>query len=516
MHPITPVPLPDHPRPQPAAPPRLLGVMLALLALVLPLLAMPAALAESPRSVTVLDTADVLNDGPVAQRLKELDFRHPVDLVVLTVDVREQGQDPTSDIALNDATLHYARSEHPDWVTSGGKWRDGLVVIALDPRNRMIGTSAGEDVKLSESDRSEIEKAMRTPARDGAWDDAVVDGADTYAELLGRPWYQRPGSIIIALAAVVGAIAAVFAIIGGALARRSRSRRLVDEAMPRYDDVMLQYETTELAARTIPRESRYGEPVLRDYEAFTRTAAEATRLREQLPAHRGTWWGIRAADARLARDFSQATQKIDAMDDEIVATNDLLSRSSRWQDAWEQELVPVRESLEAVDTAVHSTPELADSPTAADLRSVASKVEAGITRTTQALTEGTMSGDDALAELDRMTEALGRAATAHRDAVIAHSARSEEEARVMREAGSASREDARYGSIRGRRRHYYPDAYAGAWSLSPVLWLSSWNHSASSDLDTYRNPPSVDTSSHTGFSSSSSGGFSGASSSGRF
>lgn len=488
-------------------------VLLAILVAVL-LAGAPAALAAPPRSIAVEDTTGDLDAAPLTERLQQVGFREPVDVVALSIDVTALGENPSNDRALNDAVLAYARQKHTDWLTSGGAyWRDGLVIIAIDPRNRFIGSYAGEDVKLPGTQATSVEDAMRPVARDADWNGAVVAGAQKYAALLDRPFWMSGGFLIGGAVAVLALGAAILA----ALARGASARGTVRGALPRYDDVMLHYAETELAARTIPPDSRYGEPVLRDYEEFTRRASEATALREQIPGHRGLLWGVSSRTADLARRFAAATAEVDRMDDEIVATNDLLSHSNRWRDAWEREIRPIRDSLAQVDTAVAQEPALADAPTARDLRQVAANVERGLTTTTDRLERGEMSGDDALQELDLMTAALGKAATAHRDSVIAATARSNREAELMRGSGGRYGGPA-YGTIRGRRHYYHPTMYDPFWSLSPILWLSSWQTSASSDLDTYRNPPATSSSSSGGFTgySGGGGGFSGAGSSGRF
>lgn len=505
----SPAPVPVRRLPRPLA-----VVLVLLLALVATLATAPAALADPPRSVTIEDTTGDLDASPLTERLEDVSFRAPVDLVALTIDVTAYGGSASNDLALNDAVLAYARAEHPDWITSGGAyWRDGLVIVAIDPDNRFLGTYAGEDVKLDDGQYEKIQEEMRPAARNADWNGAIVDGATRYASYLDRPFYLDPVAIVTALVALLVALAGV----GGALLRGSRSRAKVTRALPRYDDVMLTYAETELAARTIPADSQYGEPVLRDYEEFTRAAAEATALHDQLPARRGVLWGIGAQSASLASRFAETTARIDAMDDEIVRTNDLLSRSHAWQDAWEAEVQPLRDSLAAVDGAIRQEASLADSPTARDLRTVAAKVRDGIERVTLQLQNGEMTGDAALGELDLMTSALGRAATAHRDAVIAHTARSDREAEIMRHVRYDS-PDTRYTTIRGRRRHYYPAGYDYNWSLSPILWLNLWHSQASTDLDAHRHPPSSSSSSSGGFTgySGGGGGFSGSGSSGRF
>lgn len=488
--------------------------MLALAA-ILTLLGAPAALADPPRSVTIEDTLHVLHPAPLQERIeKEVSFRKDVDLVLLTIDVTDQGYSSSSNRALNDAVLSYARAERPEWITPGGGayWRDGLVIIAVDPSNRFVGTYAGEDVKLTDEQYEGIQNEMKKPAREGDWDGTMVTGATEFADLLAKPWYLQPGVIAGAVAGLLALLAAVGATLGfGAVARRRVTR-----ALPRYDDVMLNYSATELAARTIPADSRYGEPVLRDYESFRTRAADATRLREEIPQHRGLLWGIRPRQYSLAHDFLETTQHIDAADDEIVRTNDLLNRTNAWADAWQLETQPVRDSLRQIDPAIRQAPELADSETAQDLREVAGKVQAGLDTTTARLQDGSMSPDDALAELDLMTNSLGRVSTAHRDAVIAATARTEREAQIMRDAGTTDTWEREYRSIRGRRHHYYPNSYGLGWSLSPILSLNSWGSSATAALETHRNPPSSSSGGSTSGYSGGGGGFSGSGSSSRF
>ena len=45
-------------------------------------------------------------------------------------------------------------------------------------------------------------------------------------------------------------------------------------------------------------------------------------------------------------------ETLDALDDDIVAANDLLHRIGNWRSAWEREQAPLRDSLEAVEGAL--------------------------------------------------------------------------------------------------------------------------------------------------------------------
>lgn len=489
----------------------LILAMLALVAAAVPMLAAaPAARAEAPRQILIDDTTGSLHATELTERLQQIDFRRQVTLAVVTLDVTEEGQDPASnDLALNDALLAHVRREHPDWLTPGGSsWRDGLVILAVDPRNRFVGTYGGKDAALSDSEYSSVQDAMRDAAQNRDWDSTMADGAQAYADYLGRPWWQSPMAIIAALGAMA---ALVVGAVGAVMHGRSVRARLA-HALERYDDVMLHYAETELAARTIPADSMYGGPVLRDYEDFRTTAARATSLREQIPPHRSWLWGISPAQAELTASFERVTGTIDAADDEIVRTNDLLNRSNAWRDAWEVEVGPLHEALDEVDTAVRAQPSLADSPTARALRESAHRISRDLERLTADFTAGEVAPDAALQRLDQMTDELSRSASAHRDAIIAVTARDAQERELMRRTSADGYREER-GSIRARRRYYHPDAYSPGYALNPVLWMALWDRASTSSIQTHRSPPS--TQSHSGYTGGG-GGFSGSGSSSRF
>ncbi|MCS6712549.1 DUF5129 domain-containing protein [Brachybacterium sp. EF45031] len=494
---------------------RPLTTLLVLLVLaVLMLLPTPWAQAAPPSRVDVVDTTGSLHPGPLTERLQQIDFREDVHVVALSIDVQDEGRDPQDDLALNDAVLLHARREHPEWITSGGAfWADGLVILALDERNRLLGVYAGEDVALDEGGQQAVREAMTGPAQEGDWDGTMVEGARRYADLLGRPWYLSPLVGVGALGAGVLGLTGV----GAALARRSSSRTTLRRARERYTATMMLASETELAARTIPRESMYGEPVLRDWESFTRSAAEATRLDGQLPASPGPLWGISPPSAHLVSQYATAVAQIDDLDDRIIRANDLLSMNHRWHQAWQVETEPLRESLARTDEVVRAHPVLADSPTALAVRRTAAGIAAALPRLEQQLDARSITPDQALETLDRMTGDLSSAAVAHQDAVIAATARSAEEERIMRSA-TAGDGDQWSPTIRSRRRHYYPASYGAFFAFDPLLWLWTWDAISRQSIETHRTPPVTSGSGggFSGYSGSIGGGFSGSGSSSRF
>src|SRR5690606_40282375 len=122
--------------------------------------------------VEIDDEQDLIEDPEaLAAQLRATSFRDGaahVELHVVTLDIGAQGADPDADTGLNDAVRNYATAEHPDWI-DGEKWADHLVVLAIDPENRKVGTYAGEDVKLSDGGFEDVQDAMKDDAQDGDW-----------------------------------------------------------------------------------------------------------------------------------------------------------------------------------------------------------------------------------------------------------------------------------------------------------------------------------------------------------
>lgn len=490
---------------------RLLLLALALLALLAPLAAAPAAHA-TPRAVEVLDEAGVLSDPQgLEDRITEISFREEVQLEVLTLDSATQDVDTSDDRVLNDAVLAYARAEHPEWI-DGDTWADGVVIVALDPVQRKLGTYAGEDVELSDGGFEDVQDAMRDDAADGAWEDALEAGAQEYADLLGRPWWQSPGGILgAAVALVLGAIGAI-----SSLWRGAGARHRLAEARGRHEDVRARRRETEDAAARIPRDSVYGAAVLADVEGHRRTADEAERLAGKLPDRPGPLWGISPTTSRLGKDYEEAVGTADAADDTIIAAAHLMGRSGDHRAAWQEERRPLDESLAAVEeTILDSEVEEKGPSAAADaLRATAREIARELEQVSRDYLEGARTPDECLERLDELTTRLATASARLREEVIGARAEDPDEIELMREAepekGFVSKSPT---SVRGRRQARNPGAYEPGYALSPVLWTSGWYGGATSALDTHRHPPASSSGSTGGYSG---GGFSGAGSSSSF
>ena len=212
--------------------------------------AAPQAHAVAWDRVELVDDAGVIDPAQLRRDLAGIEFREPTRVAVVT----ERGpdlsalDDDRASQAFNGRVLERARAEHPDWLSADGqKWADGLVIVALDPDNRLIGVYVGEDRMLSTDRLREVREAGHEAARAARWTDTVVDVTDAAAELIGRPWWQAPelwfGAGIVGVAGG-GAAAAALA------SRRRRRRRTAD--LLAEADVVAPPERIERARTALP------------------------------------------------------------------------------------------------------------------------------------------------------------------------------------------------------------------------------------------------------------------------
>ena len=496
------------------------AVVLALLAA---LLLMPVpALADPPVSITVTDTTGTVDAAHLEDVLEGTEFRGDVDLVVLVLDVTDHGFDPSEDTALNDSVLAHARESAPELIAADDDhWADGTVILALDPGNRFLGTYAGEDVKLDEEGFRAVQDAMRDDARNGEWEAALQAGADEYADLLDRPWWRSPtGMVTIVVAIGVAALTALRHLI-----LRRNARRRVDESLPRLDGVLAKRHLTDVAARTLPTGSPYAQAALTDHGTYLKKLEKAENLRHQVPLkhHRRWGWGLPKAHRMLALNLERTVTSLDDLDDYIIGTNDLLHRIGDWRAAWERELAPLQDSIDALEYIEVDGEDITyeEAATLADLLELGGGVALEIQELTTKLEADEITTEGALERLDTLTTELSAGVAALQSLRIAHRSADEEEAEVMRDASwqaDLEVEERHYRSVRGRRHALESagDASSDAfWQISPLLWYSTWHEEADSDLQSHREPSSSSTGSTSGYSPSS-GGFSGASSSSRF
>lgn len=403
---------------------------------------------ESP-TVEIRDQAGVVQTEPLAEDLAGIDFHVPVHLAVLTV-----GDVPTG--TLNDAVLEVARTQPTDvaWIDpdDANYWADGLVILAVAPDQRLVGTYFGEDVAVSLDAQAAIQDAMKDDFRAADWAGGLVEGARTAAALVARPVWATTGMSVLA-----GFLSALGLGTGGWLGLRGRTtRRRFEEARTAYSHVTRDYDATEIAAGTIPTDNYYGAQVMARFADFSSGYHALTRSFTDLGTPSGATW-YTGATRRAVDDLRARATELDGLDDTILHANDLLTRTSRWRDAWEAEQGPVREDIASLET-------LADEVSASQHRSTG-LVETESTRVfareaanqldamTLHLENATLDPVDALKGLDELTDGIR-----HQANRLVHSA-----------LGADDSDQGR------RRREIYDHEVPGT---DPVLYNGHWTDPA--------------------------------------
>jgi uncharacterized membrane protein YgcG len=385
-----------------------------------------AARAEPPVGIVVEDGAGVLDRNRLIPAVEAMDFYEPTRVAVFTY--RGSAEDN-----LNEEVLRFARAQHPEWISGDGqKWADGLFIFAVDPVGRHVGTYMGEDRKVSLEQREDIQNASKDLLRDAQWTEGTIAGIRRGAELINQPWYRSTAFLVTAWSSAAAAVLGAAAWLVVRWRTRAASRKELARGDASYSSVSMDLQVTELNAGPIPESSRYGSTVLEKHRTFLAKYKTATELANR--AHALTPRAMsRRPNLRLVRDFADASAELDALDDVIADTNALLNRGSAWASAWDRQLAPFRSDLAALEQMLSKRHAAGDSATAAALRSFRDESHRDIERWSAELAEGTMSPEAALDRLRDARTHLTELLKNHADTVIAGFAKTDREARLMRE-----------------------------------------------------------------------------------
>jgi len=400
---------------------------------------------EAPASLTIDDTAGVLNAEKLNDVLGGLEFREPTDVAIYT----RLGEYSDN---INRETLDYAREVHPEWISDdpndyGDYWSDGLFIITLsveDDGHGQIGTYFGEDRAVSEGRMEKMHAAGTDNFRQARWTDGVIDVAESGAELIGAPPVSPGGWAAIG----VGGVAVVGATTGITLSVR-RSRReafatALDTGSEHLTQVAMDLEETEIAATTFPAGSRYAAELEKKFgeflELYRASDTERDALRGLDAKERS-----RSANVDRAKKFEKNARKLDAIDDAIGAASALYRRSPAWQDAWAAQTKPLLDDLDALPALAEDSPSELAAPAAA-LVSYGEQTKTTVERLGSDLATEALTVDDALDRLREIRTELTNRLEAFSEAQIAAFAKDSSEAEEMRsEIQKARRGSARAG-----------------------------------------------------------------------
>lgn len=129
---------------------------------------------------------------------------------------------------------------------------------------------------------------------------------------------------------------------------RRRGRGSFATAQRHYASVTVDWDTTEVLARTIPADEPHGAQVLTRFYWFQRQYHELTAAFNDFGTPRGAAWFNRSL-AKRAEDLKRRAGELDSMDDTIAHASALLTMSSTWAEAWANEIGPFHEDLAAFD-----------------------------------------------------------------------------------------------------------------------------------------------------------------------
>ena len=315
------------------------GLLLVLLA---PLMMLwPFGRTHVPE-VEIHDEYGVLQPAAVQDRLSELRFRQDVNLAVLTLDADYSAN-------FNLEVLTYAREHQPQWISAADPnyWADGLVVLAVSPSGRWVGTYFGEDVKVGTSVQEGIQEAGKDSFREGDWAGGLVAMGREAASAIGKPALARASWLW--LTGALAGLAGVAALWWAGVTSRGRYR----QAERHYANVTRDWDETEVLARTIPEEEPHGAQVLLRYSWFCGRYFELTRKMQEIGANKGASW-FRLRNLGLTHSIVEEASTLDALDDTIAHTAALLTMSSTWREAWNNELGPVYEDATAFEALCDS------------------------------------------------------------------------------------------------------------------------------------------------------------------
>ena len=393
--------------------------------------------AQAPASLTIDDTAGILNAEKLDDVLGELDFREPTDVAIYT----RTGEYSDN---INRETLDYAREVHPEWISDdpddyGDYWSDGLFIITLsveDDGHGQIGTYFGEDRKVSESRMETMHAAGTDNFRLARWTDGVIDVATSGAELIGAPPISAGGWAAIGIGGIGGAGAITGITLAVRRSRREAFAQALDKGSEHLTQVAMDLQETEIAATTFPAGSRYAAELEKKFNEFLDLYKSSDAERDQL---RGLDKKQRSQTVNVtrAKTFQANAQKLDAIDDAISAASALYRRSPAWQSAWAAQTKPLLDDLAALPEIVGD--DLA-APAAA-LTSYGEQARASVERLGADLATEAISVDDALDHLSEARAELTIKLEDFSEAQIASFTKTEAEADQMREELRKSRSD---------------------------------------------------------------------------
>lgn len=366
-----------------------------------------ASKADFAPEVVVEDQSSVFEDvngQSLGTAMESIGFRQPIKLVILSTDNVPTGN-------LNEAVLNYARSNHKEWLNSSrDKWADGLVILAVSPSYRKVGTYFGEDVKVSSSKQSNIQEAAKDDFRSGEWSQGMLKAAQAAAKYVPDSSGNGGEDSVPPLYSFVLLIAGAANLIRG-FRLRSSTRRNLREARAHWDVVQADRYRAEQAFAAIGDAGKYKTGLDMRYKRYESDFIEAGKEWDEIgnPTFLQT---LSAALNNASGDLRQRTESMDASDDTFAAAAEFFNLGAGWVDVWMKEIGPVMEDLEVLCELVTSVTEEMGTPDAIrgrdEILQWASQQMALIDSLKEQLAKGGITPIAALEKLDEIAEGTRR------------------------------------------------------------------------------------------------------------
>lgn len=464
---------------------------------------------NAPTEIQVEDTAGILYEPDLRAAVEDIRFYEPTTVAVFT---NRGGQEAlTDDYALNDAVLAYARETRPDWLSEDEqKWADNLFIFGVDPEGRLVGTYFGEDRKVGEGTQLDIQDAAKDEFRLGQWTEGSITGVEAAAQKMNAPWIRTVGGGVMALIASLATLLGAGVYVGVGQRRHSKSRAARAAGDHSMANVVRDYEATEMNAKLIPQESRYGGAMLKRFDTYMTGFRALTDLGNEAKAIPESRYDCSAAVQTLT-DYRDRAVSLDELDDVIADTAVLLNMDNSWPEAWSRQVDPLRSDLEGVEGLLSST--LPDSarglPEGQQLREFASGALAGLDEVRGQLDQRAITADDALDRLRATRDEL----SGYLDTLAAAVARSYSDEASEQNMMGRSMRDAR----RDRRGPVtILTTVDPGWNWYSVESFRTGYSNGRDEVDRARSAASSSSGGSTSGFSSSGGSFSGSGSSSRF
>lgn len=349
-------------------------------------------------TVEIHDEADLFHEDSLVDSLQGLTFRQDVHVAVVSV--------PGDDIDnLNAKVLSYARTQDTDvpWISQedSNYWADGLIILAVAPQSRWVGCYFGEDLKPTLEQQEAAQDAARSQLRKADWAGGMVSMGEDLADLIGRPGGNRETGTVLSVLLGLGGVS----LIGSYLYCGGAARRRTAAARRSYAQVTHDYETTELAAGTIPGSEPYGAQVLARYRWFRQEYEAVTRLfRDHGEPVGAQWFSWRVL--RRATSLRERSAYLDTLDDVVVNATALLTMGHGWEASWLNEQGPVLEDLQSLTSLCDRVDRQGlKVPTTVE-REWGRAQKQRLDTMTSELADSRLTPSEALTELDRMADEL--------------------------------------------------------------------------------------------------------------